>query len=71
MAVYEYRGCKQVRISRIISVCKRHSCGDIMSVRHRSLPISGVQIHPESIITNCGERMLKKFLALSMSFRRE
>ena len=52
-------------------ISSRDEEGNIMSVRHRSLPIFGVQFHPESIITNCGERMLKNFLALSMSLRRE
>ena len=37
--------------------------GEIMGVRHKSLPIEGVQFHPESILTEHGHAMLKNFLA--------
>ncbi|HUR98930.1 MAG TPA: aminodeoxychorismate/anthranilate synthase component II [Pyrinomonadaceae bacterium] len=36
--------------------------GLIMAMRHRSLPIEGVQFHPESILTEHGKVMLKNFL---------
>jgi anthranilate synthase component 2 len=35
---------------------------EIMGVRHRELPVQGVQFHPESILTEHGHRMLKNFL---------
>jgi len=34
----------------------------IMAVRHRELPIHGVQFHPESILTQGGHRMLANWL---------
>ena len=36
--------------------------GEIMGVRHRSLPVEGVQFHPESILTQHGHALLKNFL---------
>jgi anthranilate synthase/aminodeoxychorismate synthase-like glutamine amidotransferase len=36
--------------------------GEIMGVRHRHLPMEGVQFHPESILTLEGKRLLKNFL---------
>jgi anthranilate synthase component II len=36
--------------------------GEIMGVRHRDLPIEGVQFHPESILSEHGHAMLKNFL---------
>ena len=36
--------------------------GEIMGVRHRELPIEGVQFHPESILTEHGHAMLRNFL---------
>ena len=35
---------------------------EIMGVRHRELPVEGVQFHPESILTQHGHRLLENFL---------
>ena len=45
-------------------VSARTADGVIMGVRHRSLPIEGVQFHPESILSEHGHAMLKNFLEL-------
>ena len=39
--------------------------GEIMGLRHRSLPIWGVQFHPESIATEGGMKILQNFLELN------
>ncbi|MBM7588212.1 para-aminobenzoate synthetase component 2 [Bacillus pakistanensis] len=36
--------------------------GEIMAIRHKTLPIEGVQFHPESIMTESGKELLKNFL---------
>ncbi len=39
--------------------------GEVMAIQHREFPIFGVQFHPESILTQEGQRLLANFLRLS------
>jgi para-aminobenzoate synthetase component II len=36
--------------------------GEIMAIRHKDLPIEGMQFHPESIMTTAGKELLNNFL---------
>ncbi len=38
--------------------------GTVMGLRHRNLPIEGVQFHPESILTDSGHRLMANWLAM-------
>jgi para-aminobenzoate synthetase component 2 len=46
-----------------LEVTGRTESGLIMAVRHKDLPIEGVQFHPESVLTQGGHRMLANWLA--------
>ena len=48
----------------VLEVSARAESGVIMGVRHRTLPIEGVQFHPESIMTATGHDLLRNFLAM-------
>jgi anthranilate synthase/aminodeoxychorismate synthase-like glutamine amidotransferase len=45
-----------------LEVTARTAEGEIMALQHRSLPVWGVQFHPESILTVDGKRLLQNFL---------
>ncbi|MGO1053796.1 aminodeoxychorismate/anthranilate synthase component II [Crossiella sp. CA198] len=46
-------------------VTGRTESGVVMAMRHRELPIHGVQFHPESVLTDSGHRMLANWLAIA------
>ena len=46
----------------VLAVTARTADVEIMGVRHASLPIEGVQFHPESILTGVGKQLLECFL---------
>ncbi len=48
----------------VLEVTARTAEGEIMGVRHRELPIEGVQFHPESVLTPDGPRLMANFLGL-------
>jgi para-aminobenzoate synthetase component 2 len=45
-----------------LEVTARTQDGIIMGLRHRELPVEGVQFHPESVLTEHGHRMLANWL---------
>ncbi|HEX8304467.1 MAG TPA: aminodeoxychorismate/anthranilate synthase component II [Jatrophihabitans sp.] len=45
-----------------LAVTARTASGVVMAVRHRDLPIEGVQFHPESVLTQGGHRILANWL---------
>ena len=47
----------------VLEVTARTETGVIMAVRHRTLPIVGVQFHPESVLTEGGHRLLANWMA--------
>jgi anthranilate synthase/aminodeoxychorismate synthase-like glutamine amidotransferase len=61
--VGRYHSLAAVRVPDVLEVTARTPGGEVMAVRHRSLPVEGVQFHPESILTPEGPAMLRNFLA--------
>ncbi|MCS5636732.1 MAG: aminodeoxychorismate/anthranilate synthase component II [Myxococcota bacterium] len=45
-----------------LEITARSEDGEIMGVRHRQLPVEGVQFHPESILTETGKQLLGNFI---------
>jgi len=47
-----------------LHVTARTDRGEIMGVRHKTLPIEGVQFHPESVLTPEGDRLMVNFMRM-------
>ncbi len=58
-----YHSLVATSIPEELEVSARSEDGVIQGVRHRELPIEGVQFHPESIMTSAGKDLLANFLA--------
>ena len=59
---YHSLGIEKSSCPDVLAVTAWTNDGEIMGVRHKELPIQGVQFHPESILTEHGHAMLKNFL---------
>ncbi len=57
-----YHSLAAVEIPDELEVSARTPDGEVMGVRHRELPIEGVQFHPESVLTPLGHELGKNFL---------
>jgi len=51
-------------LPKSLAVVAEADDGEIMGLRHRELPIYGVQFHPESILTSEGAKLLANFLKM-------
>jgi anthranilate synthase/aminodeoxychorismate synthase-like glutamine amidotransferase len=61
---YHSLAAERDNIPDCLEVTARTTGGEIMGVRHRELPIEGVQFHPESVLTPDGPTLLGNFLTL-------
>ena len=57
---------ERATIPDVLEITAEVADGTIMAVQHRTLPIHGVQFHPESIASEHGHKLLKNFLDLAM-----
>ena len=58
-----YHSLAATRVSEELEVSATTGDGEVMAVRHRTLPVDGVQFHPESVLTPDGPLLCRNFLA--------
>ena len=58
-----YHSLAATRLSDELELAAHAEDGEVMAVRHRALPIVGVQFHPESVLTPDGTALARNFLA--------
>ena len=57
-----YHSLAAITVPDELEVTARTPDGEVMGVRHRSLPVEGVQFHPESVLTPLGPQLAENFL---------
>jgi anthranilate synthase/aminodeoxychorismate synthase-like glutamine amidotransferase len=62
---YHSLAAENASLPEVLEITARTKQDEIMGVRHRDLPIEGVQFHPESVLTPEGDDLMKNFLSLS------
>jgi anthranilate synthase/aminodeoxychorismate synthase-like glutamine amidotransferase len=58
-----YHSLAATTVPDVLEVSATCAEGEVMAVRHRELPIEGVQFHPESVLTPLGSAIARNFLA--------
>ena len=59
---YHSLALEEATLPDCLEITARSEDGEIMGVRHKELPIEGIQYHPESIMTGAGRQQLMNFL---------
>jgi anthranilate synthase/aminodeoxychorismate synthase-like glutamine amidotransferase len=57
-----YHSLAATSVPDVFEISARSADGEVMAVRHRELPIDGVQFHPESVLTPHGRDLARNFL---------
>ncbi len=57
-----YHSLAATRVPECLDVSARTADGEVMAVRHRDLPVDGIQFHPESVLTPQGAKLARNFL---------
>ena len=52
----------------VLTVTAQSDDGTIMGLRHRSLPIEGIQFHPESVLTKAGPQLIANWVRFAIGF---
>ncbi|MBR5372086.1 MAG: aminodeoxychorismate/anthranilate synthase component II [Oscillospiraceae bacterium] len=63
VARYHSLAAEESTLPDVLTVTAQTEDGEIMAVQHKTLPVYGLQFHPESVLTPNGITMLKNFLS--------
>ncbi len=61
---YHSLSAEEKTLPEDLLITAQTSRGEIMGVRHRTLPLMGVQFHPESILTPEGDQLMANFMRM-------
>jgi anthranilate synthase/aminodeoxychorismate synthase-like glutamine amidotransferase len=61
---YHSLTAERAALPDVLEVTAETELGEIMGVRHRTLPLEGVQFHPESVLTPEGDRLMQNFMRM-------
>ena len=68
---YHSLAVERASLPACLEVTAESEDGEIMGLRHRTLPVEGVQFHPEALLTEHGHAMLRNFMGSTTAGRQQ
>ena len=68
---YHSLAVERASLPACLEVTAESEDGEIMGLRHRTLPVEGVQFHPEALLTEHGHAMLRNFMSSTTAGRQQ
>lgn len=64
LSAARYHSLALEKVPKKFNLCAWTDDGEIMAIQHKEYPLYGIQFHPESFMTECGDILMKNFISI-------